>query len=228
MLVQVDSPRTALDLQRCNSEKKQFLKLFCLPLPLDIETWLDIWDLWVRKGGTQAVSIHVCSRGRENPEQSWTCFTMNITAQMLCNGENSFTQAYTHFSCHFCGTGQRNALLPWVILGHFAQNMGSTSKTQGAMKNIAEQQLLAVCFQQWWEHGSSEVQWMLTAGHCCTPKGDRVSDTRVPLCLTCWPIKTCWDLKFYDNMKNRLSHKEEEKSNLGCWHSLFSKLFPGL
>lgn len=34
-----------------------------------------------------------------------------------------------------------------------------------------------------------------------------------------WPLKICWDLKFCDDLKNRLGHKEEEKSNLGCWHS---------
>lgn len=33
VLVQVDSPGFALDLQRYNSEKKQPLKLLCLPLP---------------------------------------------------------------------------------------------------------------------------------------------------------------------------------------------------
>lgn len=112
----------------------------------------------------------------------------------------------------------------WAILH---KTWEAPAKHKRAVKNTAEQQLLAVCFQQWWKHGSSEVQWMLTAGHCSTSKGDRVSDTGVSLCPTCWPVKTCWGLKFCDNVKNRLSHKEEEKSNLGCWRSFFSKLFPG-
>lgn len=216
MLVQVDSPRIALDLQRCDLVKKESLKLFCLPLSLDVRLDLIFGICKERWHSTQPW-------GRE----SGTELNLKIASQMLWNRENSFTWAYTYFSCHLCGYWANKCIATLAILGHFAQNMGSTSKTESCEKH--SRTAASGCFLPGMvEHGSSEVPWMLTAGHCSTPKGNRVSDRGVALSLTCWPLKTCWDLKFCDNVRNRLGYKEEEKSNLGHWQSLFSKLFPAL
>ena len=201
VLVQVDSPGISLDLQGYKSEKKWPLKLLCLPLPPKADVMFGICELGEVVLGQYP---HACVQQRERKRESGIelnllCIEHNCSnvlkwVEQLYIGLHTFYLSFKWYWAKKCNATLSN---PRIFSTKHRMHQQNTQSC-----DTAEQQLLAVFFQQRWEHGPSEMQWMLAAGCCSTSEGDGVSDAGVLLSLSCWPVKTCWDLNFCDTVRN--------------------------